>query len=138
MRLLYIVFILCCISCGGSKKTSEPSAPSSESSSSEPNIEEFYYSDADGNKIETIENGMEEIYFYIKTVNSIGQGIDIELDDKDPDLIYNDVYLTANDSFSYVIQKNVELIKVILYDGFNEEHIKIKKKTLQKKKRKEQ
>ncbi|WP_459212523.1 type VI secretion system tube protein TssD [Aquimarina rhabdastrellae] len=89
-------------------KENEPYAPQEEK---KPEVLKCYYTDLEGNKKASPITG-EEIYVVLETRNAIGETIDIDLSNHTKDFIYNNEIIENDIIKDYIVNSNVEKIKV--------------------------
>jgi hypothetical protein len=95
----------------------------------EPQFKDYYFTDKDGNKIEeSVKPSMEYIYLNIITENAIGEKVNLNLDDDETeiDYIYKGKYL--NEGLSFKVRKDVEKVKLHIYDDSKKKHRHLKEK----------
>jgi len=71
----------------------------------------------------------QEIFLVIKSLHGIGREVTVEMNEDDPEVIYNKRFLTEGDVFYWVLKKNKQLIKFTVFDPKNKKHQKLKAKS---------
>ncbi|GAA0722304.1 hypothetical protein GCM10009430_24580 [Aquimarina litoralis] len=79
----------------------------------EPEIEDMYYTDMDGNRIpdDELQSGT-AVYLVLKTKNGVGKDVDIDLDDNQNDFKYNGEVLTNDIIEDLTITSDTQKIKL--------------------------
>ena len=97
----------------------------------EPQFKDYYFTDKEGNRIEgSVRPSMKYIYLNIITDNAISEKVNLNLDnDKtEIDYIYKATYL--NEGLSFKVRKDVEKVKLHIYDAGKKNHRRLKKKAM--------
>ena len=98
----------------------------------EPQFKDYYFTDKDGNKITgSVTPSLKYIYLNIITENAIGEKVNLNLDDDETeiDYIYKGTYLS--EGLSFKVRKDVEKVKLHIYDDGKKKHRRLKEKALQ-------
>ncbi len=97
----------------------------------EPQFKDYFFTDKEGNKITgSVKPSLKYIYLNIITENAIGEKVNLNLDqgETETDYIYRGEYL--NKGLSFKVRKDVEKVKLHIYDADNKKHRALKEKAM--------
>jgi len=97
----------------------------------DPQFKDYYFTDKEGNKITgSVSPSQGYIYLNIITENAIGEKVNLNLDDDETeiDYIYKGTYL--NNGLSFKVRKNIEKVKLHIYDAAKKKHRDLKEKAM--------
>lgn len=97
----------------------------------DPQFKDYYFSDKDGNRIEgSVSPSLGYIYLNIITENAIGEKVNLNLDEDETEIDYIHKGKYLNKGLSFKVRKDVEKIKLHIYDGQNKRHRRLKEKAM--------
>lgn len=97
-----------------------------------PIIKEIYYADKDGVKITETNREIKRLYLVIITENMRGKVVDIKLAGDELGVICKGSYYKNNSSFKLKIKKEIQKLKLSLYDSNSRRCRRIKARTLRR------
>ncbi|MGB0886120.1 MAG: hypothetical protein ACPGR5_06820 [Chitinophagales bacterium] len=99
-----------------------------EESKAEPQFIAYYFMNSKQEKLTTVSYSERYVFLVLETKNAIGEKVTLSLEEDDGDYIYKNKFLTTKNSARFIIKKDIQKIKFIVYKESKKKHKRLREK----------